>query len=140
MSTSTFEPYTNLDAANLRIQSLETFIRNEGEHRRKLIGSTEHSLQWHRDETARYRKIATDSTDRLFRQYREFTALKFALGQIESVLTTRPALDRVNDNVPAAVDSCLNNTASLQTEQTMHDMVNHLAAACMDAGLPVQPK
>ena len=140
MDTRTLEPYTDIDAANLRILSLERFIHNEGDHRRKLIGSTEESLQWHRGETARYRKIASDSTDRLFRQYREFTGLKFTLEQIESVLATRPPLDRVGDNVPAAVDSCLNNTASLQTEQALHEMVDHLAAACMGAGLPVQPE
>ena len=138
------QPFTNISQANERIQALEASLHALVKGRREYMETTEHYRRWHTDETARYRKIASDATEKLFRQYREYASLLLVVQSVESVLATHrqliqaPSSDN-NSNIPAAVDACLLNTSSIQTERTLQEMLDHMANTCKDAGLPVEP-
>ena len=145
--TRTLDPYTDIDLANARILTLESFIHNEASHRATLIKSTNSSIEWHKTEIARYRKIASDATDRLFQQHREFVLHKHAVDQIANVLLANsPATNPIDPGMMDAAKNSLSHEASLENEArldkvraaAMDDMVEYMQFSCSDAGLPVE--
>ncbi len=137
MKPAVVEECTDLAEANLRIQELSRLLRVFHQQKQDYINTSEAYIRFHSSETARYRKIASDATERLFLQYRESTRMQVIIMQIQALLASNSAPPADAGNIPAAVDSCLGNAASLQTERELQKILEHLTNVCKDAGLPV---
>lgn len=139
MKPAAVEECTDLAEANRRIQELSRLLRVFHQQKQDYINTSEAYNRFHSSETARYRKIASDATEKLFRQYRESARMQVIIMQIQALLASSSTSDPPADsgNIPAAVDSCLGNAASLQTERELQKILEHLTNVCKDAGLPV---